>query len=214
VYPAGASRGTPLVLAGAYFPAISPTQSLPPGDYQIDAYPDPHLASAVPTMNESVHLSAGERLTVVLQGHSFEGCGTFAISPLQFLNFIEPTLPPGQTALVFHDSSNITPLAAQTGPTTSGSITRLFTLTQQTTSGPASPGTAAGGEYFFAQSSIASNIHVVIGPAGSTPLSPYGDSSAYFNTGIPPGTHVSLFAIDLWTPDCMGLLGVDRVADP
>lgn len=218
VYAVGTTRPAQPTFNGVTNPP--PYQSFPPGGYQVDVFP--HGATGVlPTLNEVVTLSSQEQLTVVAAG---ERAGVLGNSPLtlQLVNFIEPTEAAGQTALVFHQAAPSFPnvgigiVPPGVTPGYGPSIPQLFALSLQTTSGPASVGSGAGGEYWLSPTSLPSSS-VTFGagvPGSGQGTQPSVFINAHATVAIPQGAHISVFILDAYGPDNQTAVNMISVTDP
>ena len=219
VYPTGTARPTQPAFSGIQYFNVSPYQSFATGTYQVDVF-DRGSTQGAPVLAETVNLSAQNNYSIVVAG---ERPGVYGNSPLtlQLVNFIEPTLVPGQSAVVFHQASpylpNIGVGIIPPGVNPYGnSFPQLFTLSLQATSGPATVGNSSGGEYWIGPANLTMpTIGFAVGVPGSGgPPQPSVYASAYAGFPFIQGNHLSVFVIDNWGLDASHLVGVIAGTDP
>lgn len=218
IYAVGTTRPTQPAFNGVTNPAAY--KWFAPGNYQIDVFPQ-GAAQSPPTLSEVVSLSFQERLTVVVAGERAAVLGNSPLT-LQLVNFIEPTEIAGQTALVFHQAAPSFPnigigvVPPGVTPAYGPSIPQLFALSLQMQSGPASVGSAAGGEYWISPTNLTSSS-ITFGagvPASGQGTPPSVFIEAHATIAIAPGAHTSVFILDAYGPDNQSVVNMTSVTDP
>ncbi len=174
IYSTSTRPATPTI-AGATYPQITGYLTLPAGTYTVDVLGKGEASSGTAVASEHVTVAASTQYSVVVGGKVASGT-------LQFINFVEPTETPGQTALIVHHASPF--VASAIAPVGVGvydasaaaggapsSATEVFSFNLKNPSGPATSGAQpTDGEYFL--SPLPSSLPAAVGFAAGAPSSP------------------------------------------